>query len=84
MAGVENKELLISKMIEQGGDIGYDFKTGELKDMMECGVIEPTKVIRCVIENSVSIAMNFLSMSATVTYPKADPLKIFSEALKNA
>merc|ERR1712216_86526 len=35
---------------------GYNAATGEYTDLMKCGVIDPTKVIRCTLENASSVA----------------------------
>jgi chaperonin GroEL len=35
---------------------GYDARTDEFKDMLEAGIIDPTKVERIALENAVSLA----------------------------
>lgn len=46
---------------------GYDALRGQFVDMLEAGIIDPTKVARCAIENAVSIAGLLLTTEATVT-----------------
>lgn len=45
---------------------GFDAKTGEFKDLMKAGIIDPAKVIRVSLENAVSAAAMFLTTDAVV------------------
>jgi chaperonin GroEL len=45
---------------------GYNAATGEFQDLMKNGIIDPTKVIRCALENSVSVAKVFLTSDVVV------------------
>jgi chaperonin GroEL len=36
-------------------------------DLMEVGIIDPTKVVRCTLENAVSVAKTFLLADVVVT-----------------
>lgn len=47
-------------------DHGINVKTGEQVDMKEAGIIDPTKVIRCAIENAGSVAGLFLTTEGVV------------------
>lgn len=49
------------------GNFGYNAETGVYGDMLEEGVIDPTKVVRTVLENAASVATMLLTMEATVT-----------------
>ncbi len=66
VAGEMDKELIVSRIIEQGGHAGFDFKKGEIGDLLEAGVIEPAKVCRCVLQNAVSCAGTFLSTELAI------------------
>ena len=83
VAGVQDKELIVSKIIEEGGNAGYDFDTGGIADMVKIGVIEPAKVIRCVIQNAASCAMTFLSLDVAIADTDEDPIKSFKSFLKS-
>ena len=52
-AGEENIDSILTK-IEEGA--GYDVSNETYGDMFELGIIDPTKVVRCALENSTSIA----------------------------
>jgi len=83
VGGIEDKELIVSKIIEQGGNAGYDFKTGKVNDMIKIGIIEPSKVIRCVIQNATSCAKSFLSLELGVADADPEPLEKLGSSLKN-
>ena len=52
---------------------GFDAKTGEYKDMLTDGIIDPAKVIRVALENAVSAAAMFLTTDAVIVdAPKKD------------
>ena len=61
-------------------NIGYDVMSGEYKDMVKGGVIDPAKVTRGALENAASIASMILTTEALVTElpekdgPKAPPM----------
>jgi hypothetical protein len=46
---------------------GFNAATGAFEDLMEAGIIDPTKVVRCALENSVSVAKTFLLADVVVT-----------------
>lgn len=53
--------------IEQNNaNIGYNAATGTYEDLMKTGIIDPTKVIRCALENACSVAKLFLTSDAVV------------------
>jgi chaperonin GroEL len=45
---------------------GYNIKTGEYVDMIEEGIIDPTKVTRTALENAVSVAGTMLITECTI------------------
>lgn len=52
---------------------GYDAALDEYKDLVKAGIIDPTKVERCALENSISIAGMFLTTeSLIVDAPKKE------------
>ena len=58
---------IILQQVEQKGDrIGYNALTGEYVDMLKAGILDPTKVVRCALENAVSVASMLLTTEAIV------------------
>jgi len=49
-----------------GNGLGYNAATDTYEDLMTTGVIDPTKVIRCAIENASSVARTFMLADAIV------------------
>ena len=49
------------------GPFGFDGASGEFKDLVEAGIIDPTKVVRIALENAVSVAGTLLLAEATLT-----------------
>jgi len=61
-------------MRSSGGATGFDASTGKYVDLMEAGIIDPTKVVRMALENAVSVAGVLLLTEATMTeLPEARP-----------
>lgn len=48
-------------------NLGFDAKTGNWLDMMEAGIIDPTKVTRTAVINAASISALFITTEAVVT-----------------
>jgi chaperonin GroEL len=64
-------DLLVEKVKESSDDyVGYDGSDGKLRNLMEAGVIDPTKVARCAITNAVSIVGTLLTTECAVRKPK--------------
>ena len=66
-AGVEDASR-IEFTVTSGKKIGmgYNIKTGKLEDFLKTGIIDPTKVTRCALENATSIAGTILLTECTV------------------
>jgi chaperonin GroEL len=71
-AGADSSVIL--NKVEEGEDAyGYDAATGEFGDLIELGIIDPTKVVRTAVQNAASIAGLLLTTEAMVTdAPKED------------
>lgn len=50
---------------------GYNLKTKEYGDLIKMGVIDPLKVTRCALQNSVSVAVTILSTDAIITLARS-------------
>ncbi|MEE3476934.1 MAG: chaperonin GroEL [Candidatus Cryptobacteroides sp.] len=72
-AGVEGS-VVIQKIREHKGDFGYNARTDEYVNMLEAGVIDPTKVARVALENAASVAGMFLTTECgIVDIPEKEP-----------
>jgi chaperonin GroEL len=67
-------------MLESKGNIGYDAALNEYVDLVEVGIVDPTKVVRVALENAVSVASVLLLTEATMTELPEDEKKGPGEA----
>ncbi len=65
-SGVEGA-VVAQKVREGKDDFGFDAMTGEYKNLMKAGIIDPTKVTRIALENASSVA-SVLVMTEAVIY----------------
>ena len=59
--------VVVARMKSGEGNIGFDAARKEFVDLMEAGIIDPTKVVRTALENAVSVAGTLLLTEATMT-----------------
>ncbi len=59
--------VVVARMLESKGNIGYDAGRNEYVDLVEAGIVDPTKVMRIALENAVSVASVLLLTEATMT-----------------
>ncbi|MCW3127341.1 MAG: chaperonin GroL [Bacteroidetes bacterium] len=64
-AGVEGS-VVVQKVKESKGDVGYNARTNVYEDLKKAGVIDPTKVTRIALENAASIASMLLTTEAVI------------------
>ena len=59
--------VVVAKMIEGKGNFGFDAAHNAYVDLVDAGIIDPTKVVRIALENAVSVAGVLLLTEATMT-----------------
>jgi len=59
--------VVVARMLSGQGNHGFDAARKEYVDLVEAGIIDPTKVVRVALENAVSIASVLLLTEATMT-----------------
>ena len=65
-AGLEGA-LIVEKVKNAKGNEGYNVATGEYVDLIEAGVVDPTKVTRSALQNAASISGLMLTTEALIT-----------------
>jgi chaperonin GroEL len=66
--------VVVEKMRSGSGNFGFDAAAGKYVDLIEAGIIDPTKVVRLALENAVSVAGVLLLTEATMTeVPESKP-----------
>jgi chaperonin GroEL len=59
--------LIVQEVKARKGNEGYDVATGEYKDLVKAGIVDPTKVTRSALQNAASISGLLLTTEAIVT-----------------
>lgn len=58
--------IILQQVEKLGERMGYNALTGEYVDMISAGILDPTKVVRCALQNAVSVASMLLTTEAIV------------------
>ncbi len=64
--------LIVQKVKEGSGGYGYNAQTEKFEDLVEAGVIDPTKVSRTALENAASVAAVLLMTEVTINEIKEE------------
>src|SRR5574343_514636 len=57
----EEASVVLNKVKEGSGNYGYNASTGEYGDLVEMGILDPTKVTRTALQNAASVASLMLT-----------------------
>lgn len=69
----EEASVIVNAVKEGKGNYGYNAASGEFGDMIEMGILDPTKVTRSALQNAASVASLLLTTEAMVAeLPKDD------------
>ena len=76
--------VVVDRMLGGTGNFGFDASTGSYVDLVEAGIIDPTKVVRLALENAVSAAGVLLLTEVTMTEVPEPKTEAASPALDAA
>ena len=62
----EEPSVILNKVADGKGAFGYNAATGEYGDMVEFGILDPTKVTRSALQNAASVAGLMITTEAMV------------------
>ena len=69
----DEASVVVNKVLEGKGNFGYNAANGEYGDMIEMGILDPTKVTRTALQNAASVAGLMLTTECMVAEaPKPD------------
>ncbi len=69
----DEPSVVVNKVVEGKGNYGYNAQTGQYGDLVEMGVVDPTKVARFALQNAASVASLMLTTEAMIAEsPKDD------------
>ena len=71
-AGLEGS-VVAAKVRDGQGSYGLNAATGEYEDLLEAGIVDPTKVVRSAIQNGASIAGLLLTTETLITEVEEEP-----------
>ncbi len=62
----QDGDVVVGRVLETKGNVGYEAIGGTIVDLVEAGVIDPLKVVRVALENAASVAGTLLTADAFV------------------
>jgi chaperonin GroEL len=62
----DEPSVVLNEVVKSEGNHGYNAATGEYVDMVEAGILDPTKVTRSALQNAVSVAGLMITTEAMV------------------
>ncbi len=65
-AGVEGS-VVVKEILASKGNIGYNVATDKYEDLVKAGVVDPTKVTRCALQNAASISGLLITTECMIT-----------------
>jgi chaperonin GroEL len=68
----EEASVIVNKVGEGKGNFGFNAATGEYGDMIEMGILDPTKVTRSALQNAASVAGLMITTEAMVAEKPAE------------
>ena len=58
--------IVVEKVKSEKGSIGFNAQSEKYEDLVEAGIIDPTKVVRCALQNAVSVASLLVTTEALI------------------
>ncbi len=71
-AGFDGDEITETQMASKKKDRGFDARAGQWVNMVERGIVDPTKVTRSAVRNAASIAAMFITSEVAVSEHEED------------
>jgi chaperonin GroEL len=68
----EDAAVILNRIKEGKGSFGYNAATGEFGDMLEAGILDPTKVTRLALQNAASVAGLLLTTEVMIAEAPKD------------
>lgn len=62
----KRKKEIIEEIKKKGGNFGYNVLSEKVEDLIKSGVIDPTKVVRLALENSIGVATSILTTDCII------------------
>jgi chaperonin GroEL len=62
----ESPDIIVHDVSQQEKNFGYDFGEHKMVNLVERGVIDPARVTRCALQNSVSVAGTLITSNFAI------------------
>ncbi len=62
----EERNKMVVDILASSNGVGYNAISDKIEDLMEVGIVDPTKVLRCALENSVTVAAQFMETGSAL------------------
>jgi len=62
----EPPDIIVSKVKNKKGSIGFDFVESKLTDLTKKGIIDPVKVTRCALQNAISVSSTLITTNHAI------------------
>jgi len=62
----DEPSVVVNRIAEKNGNFGFNAQTGEYGDLVQMGVVDPTKVARFALQNASSVASLMLTTEAMI------------------
>ena len=79
-AGINGSVVMEAVQGAEDPNYGFNAAVGEYQDLMDNGIIDPTKVIRCALENAAYVSRTFLTSDVVVTEIPEEEVAAAAEA----
>jgi len=76
----DDAAVVLNRVREGKGNFGYNAANGEFGDMIELGILDPTKVTRLALQNAASVAGLFLTTEASIAEAPKDKSRAAAHA----
>jgi chaperonin GroEL len=57
---------VVGKVLEKSGNFGFDAQKEEYVDLVQAGIIDPTKVVRIALQDAASVASLLITTEAMI------------------
>ena len=62
----ESPDLILDQVQREESNYGYDFNLGVVLNVLDAGIIDPARVTRCALQNSVSVASTLITSNFAI------------------
>ena len=69
----EESSVVVAKVKDGDGGYGFNAQTSEYEDLLQAGIVDPTKVVRSALQNAASVAGLLLTTESLITEVEEEP-----------